>query len=66
MALLRGGRGRARIRSPISVCWRTSAHSSGFNVDGLSMMESGIAILPMSCRAAPTLSWLSSSPLMSR
>ena len=54
------------IRSPISVCPRTrSPHSSSFNADGLLMMESGMAILPMSCKAAPSPSWLSPSPPMS-
>jgi hypothetical protein len=40
------------IRSPATVCWRMSARSPSLSTRGLERIDSGIAILPMSCSSA--------------
>ena len=49
------------MRSPITVCWRMYCHSSSVSGRGACRMSSGIAILPMSCRAAARRTWTRSA-----
>ena len=54
-----------RMRSPMIVCRRMKAHSSGVEGQGLFRITSGMAILPMSCSSAARATSSRSSGLMS-
>src|SRR2546421_29374 len=56
----------ARIRSPTTGCVRISAHSSSSRAERLLRTDSGMRILPMSCRSAPSSIACTSSSLNPR